>query len=100
LFENAIKYSAREKTIKVRTFMADSNFSIEVKDDGPGISPEHQEKIFERFYRIDMGRSRDEGGTGLGLSIAKWAVEVHGGSIKVSSIHGSGSTFTVSLPQA
>jgi heavy metal sensor kinase len=98
LVENAIKYSAFEKTIKIRTFKDDASLFVEVTDEGPGILSEHQVKVFERFYRIDSGRSRDEGGTGLGLSIAKWAIESHGGSIKLSSAPGKGSVFTITLP--
>lgn len=98
LVVNAIKYSPNNSVIKVRTYLKESFACIEVKDDGPGISPEHHSKIFERFYRIDSGRSRDVGGTGLGLAIAKWAVEAHGGNIKLVSEAGKGSAFTIELP--
>ena len=73
---------------------------ITVADTGPGIPPEHLPHIFDRFYRVDAGRSRDAGGVGLGLNIAKWAAEAHGGTITVQSEIGKGSTFTVELPLA
>jgi signal transduction histidine kinase len=73
---------------------------ITVNDSGPGISPEEQEKIFERFYRVDKARSREQGGAGLGLAIAKWIVLQHRGTVVVKSHPGSGSTFSVELPLA
>lgn len=73
---------------------------ISVEDTGPGIPPEHLPHIFDRFYRVDAGRSRDAGGVGLGLNIAKWAAEAHGGTITVQSEVGKGSVFTVQLPLA
>ncbi|MGC8669420.1 MAG: sensor histidine kinase [Chthonomonadales bacterium] len=73
---------------------------IAVEDTGPGIPPEHLPHIFDRFYRVDAGRSRDAGGVGLGLNIAKWAAEAHGGTITVQSEIGKGSVFTVELPLA
>ena len=69
------------------------------KDDGPGIPPEAQERIFERFYRVDKGRSRDQGGTGLGLSIVKHIVQAHGGEVRVESDPGKGSCFYFTLPR-
>jgi signal transduction histidine kinase len=71
---------------------------VEVHDSGPGISSEHTERIFDRFYRIDKARSRDPGGVGLGLSIARWAVEVHGGRIELASSAPDGSVFRIVLP--
>ncbi|MCS6860608.1 MAG: ATP-binding protein [Abditibacteriales bacterium] len=72
---------------------------LSVSDTGVGIPPEHLPHIFDRFYRVDAGRSRDAGGSGLGLNIVKWAVEAHGGTIAVESEVGKGTTFTVRLPQ-
>jgi two-component system sensor histidine kinase SenX3 len=70
-----------------------------VTDQGPGITPEQQDRIFERFYRIDDARSRQTGGTGLGLSIVKHVISQHGGEVSVWSQPGQGSTFTVRLPE-
>ncbi len=69
-----------------------------MKDDGPGIASVHHERIFERFYRVDAGRSRSAGGIGLGLAIARSAVEANGGRIQVESEEGRGSIFRVLLP--
>ena len=71
---------------------------LTVADQGPGIAAEHRERIFDRFFRLDEGRSRDEGGTGLGLAIAKWAVEVNGGHITVGNGANGGSVFRIVLP--
>ena len=68
-----------------------------VRDTGTGIAPEHVERIFDRFYRVDTARSRAEGGAGLGLSISRWIAEAHGGSLSVQSAPGKGATFTVTL---
>jgi signal transduction histidine kinase len=74
------------------------NIVIEVKDTGSGIPPEHQPRVFERFYRVDKGRSRALGGTGLGLAIVKHIVLMHGGTVSVQSRPGAGSTFRITLP--
>jgi heavy metal sensor kinase len=99
LLDNAIKYSPEGAHIGVRLYGTDGRAAtVEISDQGPGIPPEHQARIFERFYRIDKARSRDMGGAGLGLAIAKWAIDVHGGSIQVECPPGGGSTFRVVLP--
>jgi heavy metal sensor kinase len=99
LIDNAIKYSPTGAEIVVQVHKGrDSRVIVEVIDQGPGVSEEHQVRIFDRFYRVDKARSREWGGAGLGLAIARWAVEVHGGQIAVESAEGHGSTFRVTLP--
>ena len=99
LLHNAIKYTPAGGTIRVQTGAAESGeAAIDVCDDGPGIAAIHQERIFERFYRVDPGRSRETGGVGLGLAIARWAVEANGGRIELTSVEGKGSSFRVLLP--
>ena len=71
---------------------------INVKDQGIGIAPEHQRRVFERFFRVDKARSRSTGGTGLGLAIVKHVVANHGGDIKLRSTLGKGTTFCMELP--
>ena len=73
--------------------------TVSVTDQGPGITPDQQDRIFERFYRLDDARSRQTGGTGLGLSIVKHVISQHGGEVSVWSQPGQGSTFTVRLPE-
>ncbi|HEX4319269.1 MAG TPA: ATP-binding protein [Acidobacteriaceae bacterium] len=97
--DNAIKYSPASTEIRIEVSVAsDSIAEIAISDRGPGIPPEEQSQIFDRFYRIDSGRSRERGGTGLGLSIAKWAVEAHGGNIGVRAAEEGGSCFYIHLP--
>ncbi|CAN5433911.1 ATP-binding protein [soil metagenome] len=99
LLANAIRYTPEHGRITVkalRTIQGDS--IIEVADNGPGIAPEHQLRIFDRFYRIDAGRSRDTGGAGLGLAIARWAIEINGGTIALESTEAGGSIFRICLP--
>jgi len=100
LVDNAIKYcpSGAKVTVDARKEMGRG--VIRVIDDGPGIPREHRARIFERFYRVDAGRSRELGGTGLGLSIVKHWVEAMGGSIRVDPAEGKGTVFTVSLALA
>jgi signal transduction histidine kinase len=97
LVQNAIRYSPPGKPIKVRALADNGAAVIEVADEGPGIAPEHQQKIFERFYRVDKARSRAEGGVGLGLAIVKWAAERMGGALELKSEPGYGSTFRLRL---
>jgi heavy metal sensor kinase len=100
LLDNAIKYSPSNSHISLRVSLLDFSTScVEVKDSGPGIAPEHQEKVFDRFYRIDEGRSRKSGGAGLGLAIAKWGAEAHGGRLELTS-SASGCIFRLLLPIA
>jgi heavy metal sensor kinase len=99
LIDNAIKYSPEAGTIRMRVLRVDSQtVAIEVADSGPGISIEHRDKIFDRFYRIDEGRSRETGGAGLGLAIAKWIAETHGGNLMLECPQGGGCIFRLSLP--
>jgi heavy metal sensor kinase len=98
--DNAIKYGPQGSTVNIHVCAADGLASVTIADQGPGIAPEHRERIFDRFFRVDEGRSRDRGGTGLGLAIAKWAVEVHGGHISVESGAPGGSVFRITLPVA
>ncbi len=98
LVDNAIKYSSRDTRVTVRGFRRGGDVVVEVIDTGIGIAGEHQQRIFERFYRVDAARSRDSGGTGLGLAIVKHIAGVHGGEVTVRSAPGGGSTFTLHLP--
>jgi heavy metal sensor kinase len=99
LIDNAIKYSPAGAEIFVRVGAGrDSQLIVEVVDQGPGVPQEHRSRIFDRFYRVDSGRSREWGGAGLGLAIARWAVEFHGGQLSLESVEGQGSTFRVTLP--
>lgn len=98
LVENALKYGKEGGHVTLSGRIEGDACLLEVADDGPGISPEHLPRIFERFYRVDKGRSRALGGTGLGLSIAKHIVESHGGTLRVESRLGAGTRFTILLP--
>ena len=98
LVDNAIKYGKEGGRVIVSGKIDPSGCTMEVTDDGPGISPEDLPRIFERFYRVDKGRSRELGGTGLGLSIAKHIVESHGGILRVESRIGVGTRFTIRIP--
>jgi two-component system, OmpR family, phosphate regulon sensor histidine kinase PhoR len=99
LVDNAIKYGrAQGKVIVGGKKTDDGKIEIFVQDDGPGIPPEALDRVFERFYRVDKARSRDQGGTGLGLSIVKHIVQAHGGEVWVKSELGKGATFFFTLP--
>ena len=100
LIENAILYSEPDSSVGIGLRAIDGVAEIAVTDHGVGIAPEDQERIFERFYRVDPSRSRDTGGTGLGLSIVKHVASNHRGEIKLFSQVGLGSTFTLRLPLA
>lgn len=96
---NAIKYSPGGTRIRIGAARHGDKGVLEVADEGPGIAPEHRERLFERFYRVDKSRSREMGGTGLGLALVKWAAEAHGGKVELVSELGRGSTFRLVLPQ-
>ena len=104
LIDNAVKYGGQDTPIQVRACLepddtaAQTVLTITIRDEGCGIESEHLPRLFERFYRVDKGRSRQAGGTGLGLSIVKHIVQAHGGTIAVDSEPGHGSTFTLRLP--
>jgi heavy metal sensor kinase len=99
LLDNAIKYSPRGSSIYVRVLQQErARVSIEVGDNGPGIPAQHRDKVFDRFYRIDAARTREEGGSGLGLSIAKWGSEAHGGRLDLECPSTGGSIFRLTMP--
>ena len=98
LVENAIKYSDAKSLVTLSLEKQADKFIIGVKDHGFGIESKHHERIFERFYRIDVARSRKLGGTGLGLSIVKHIIQAHQGTISLTSTPGEGSTFLIQIP--
>jgi heavy metal sensor kinase len=105
LIDNAIKYANPGDSVQVSATIQDGQVQVSVADTGPGIPAEHLPRLFERFYRVDKARSRQDvadasngSGAGLGLSIAEWLAKAHGGRIEVTSQVGQGSTFTVWLP--
>lgn len=98
LLDNAIKYAGEGARITISSSHGGQHVEIRVSDDGPGIPPAHLGRIFERFYRVDAGRSRELGGTGLGLSIVKHLVELMNGTVEVESTQGKGASFTIRLP--
>lgn len=100
LLDNALKYTPSPGRVTLALTQIDSRAVVTVNDSGPGIAREEQEKIFERFYRVDKARSREQGGAGLGLAIAKWIALQHRGTIAVNSEPGAGSRFLVELPVA
>ena len=96
--DNAVKYSDEGSTVTVTVSNESDTAVVQVEDAGIGISAEHLDRIFERFYRADKARSRDTGGTGLGLSIVRNIVTQHGGQVNVESLEGKGSTFRLVFP--
>ncbi|WP_354190084.1 ATP-binding protein [Arthrobacter sp. UYCu712] len=99
LIDNAIRYSPENTRVGVGVRAKDGLVAVSVTDQGEGLSPEDQERVFERFYRVDSARSRHTGGTGLGLSIVKHVISNHGGEVTLWSQPGQGSTFTIRLPE-
>ena len=100
LIENAIKYNVAGGWVKVALDMDQEYFYLQVSDSGIGIPQEYQNRIFERFYRVDKARSRETGGTGLGLAITKNIIKMHQGDIRVKSKEDEGSVFTIRIPLA
>ena len=101
LIDNGVKYTRADGHVWVEAReVGDDAVRIEVRDDGPGISDKHRERVFERFYRADPSRSREAGGTGLGLSIVKHLVESMGGEVGVEPNAPRGSIFWLRLPRA
>jgi heavy metal sensor kinase len=100
LLDNALKYTPQGGSVDVDWSQEGGEAVLRVSDTGSGIPPEHASRVFDRFYRVDTARSREEGGVGLGLPICRWIAEAHGGSIDIESTVSQGSTFIVRLPLA
>ncbi len=98
LVENAVRHTANGSIVVRAEAIANRGVTISVADTGSGIPAEHLSRIFERFYRVDAGRAREEGGTGLGLAIVRHLVETHGGSVHAESVVGRGTTITIHFP--
>ena len=99
LIDNAVKYSSEKGKVQINAVKTDFGILCSIEDNGIGISKRHLPRLFERFYRVDKARSREQGGTGLGLAIVKHIVQSHGGRVTVDSTPGKGSTFTIHLPR-
>jgi two-component system phosphate regulon sensor histidine kinase PhoR len=99
LVDNAVKYCGEGAKVVTRARVEGRSLRLSVEDTGPGIAPAHLPRLFERFYRVDTGRSRELGGTGLGLAIVKHLAEACGGKVDVESTVGKGSTFIVTIPR-
>ena len=97
LVENAVRYT-REGSVVLRTRHGAGGVWLDVRDTGIGIAPEHLPRIFERFYRVDAGRSREQGGTGLGLAIVRHLMDAHGGRVEAASVVGGGTTISAFFP--
>jgi signal transduction histidine kinase len=99
LVDNAVRHTADGEVVLFAE-LHERGVTVGVRDTGSGISAEHLPRVFERFYRVDPGRSRDEGGTGLGLAIVKHLVEAHGGRLHAESTPGRGTTISALFPRA
>src|SRR5699024_1067705 len=99
LLENALAHRADGAVVRASATATDDNAHITVSDTGVGMAPDHTERIFERFNRVDPSRGRTTGGSGLGLSIVKHIAASHGGTVSAESAPGAGSVFTVTVPR-
>src|SRR5262249_48669451 len=99
LIDNAIRYTPEGGSVRVELEARDGELAILVADTGVGIAADALTHVFERFYRADKARSRQDGGFGLGLAIVQWIAELHDGAVSVVSTPGKGSTFTATLPR-
>ena len=100
LVDNAIKYTPEGGHVRVSLEQEATCLKLKVSDTGVGIPPEHRDKVFERFYRVDKARSREQGGTGLGLAIVREIVQRHGGQIWIEDgENGGGTQFIITLPR-
>ncbi|MBA4180514.1 MAG: two-component sensor histidine kinase, partial [Anaerolinea sp.] len=100
LVDNAIKYSGEGSHVVMRAVAEHATIAIDVTDNGAGIADDDLQRVFDRFYRVDKGRSRREGGSGLGLAIVQEVVRALGGTVSVRSQLGEGTTFTIRLPRS
>ncbi|MEW5736296.1 MAG: ATP-binding protein, partial [Thermodesulfobacteriota bacterium] len=100
LLDNALQYSPAKGKVRISAEPAEGQITFCVEDQGPGIEARHQERLFERFYRVDPARSRKMGGTGLGLAIVKHIAQAHNGAVWVKSAPGKGASFFLRIPQA
>ncbi|MFL5737664.1 MAG: sensor histidine kinase, partial [Actinomycetota bacterium] len=100
LLDNAVRFAPEGGEVVVSASRHNGSCKVAVRDEGPGIAAEHLPRLFERFYRVDTARSRNDGGTGIGLAIARSVVEAHGGRIWAESDPGAGSVFLFELPVA
>jgi signal transduction histidine kinase len=98
LLDNAVRYSPPGASIHLDWKRVGEQVEVTVKDNGPGIPAKEQDRIFERFYRLEKSRKRESGGTGLGLAIVRYVARLHGGTIRLESHPGKGSTFTLAIP--
>jgi signal transduction histidine kinase len=100
LVDNAVRATPPDGRVRIEAHRRNGSVRISVADTGVGIAAEHLPRVFDRFYRVDEARSREDGGTGIGLAIARSVVEAHGGSISATSEPGKGSIFAFDLPVA
>jgi two-component system phosphate regulon sensor histidine kinase PhoR len=98
LVDNAVRFTPQGGEVGIEAHRHDGSVEVRVADTGVGIAPDALPRLFERFYRVDPARARGDGGTGIGLAIARSVVEAHGGTIRVESEPGKGSTFSFDLP--